>query len=213
MSVCVSTEQCWGGHPDRAMPKRKACPSLDADPCGIGLFYLTADEVNMIREKMDQMKRSRISGWAWVLEEATDTQRCGSKKRQCDTKETQAREATKAPEKAAAAKGKTPKAAPNNRTAKAKATENKKMTEKNAAKEAAKAAKKEAQEAKLAKAQAAERTAAKASAKAKSKTPRRPAAKGKPKATAARRNRAQPQAQAIEVDDTEDRGEGVTWPA
>ncbi|CAK9011838.1 Hypothetical protein SCF082_LOCUS11264 [Durusdinium trenchii] len=212
------------------MPKRKACPSLDADPCGIGLFYLTADEVNMIREKMDQMKRSRISGWAWVLEEATDTQRCGSKKRQCDTKETQAREATKAPEKAAAAKGKTPKAAPNNRTAKAKATENKKMTEKNAAKEAAKAAKKEAQEAKLAKAQAtrlakaAERTAkeaaAKASAKPKAAPKSRPAAKAKPKAkpkawpkSTARGNRPQqpqemppapqPQPQAIEVDDQE----------
>ncbi|CAK9011836.1 unnamed protein product [Durusdinium trenchii] len=205
------------------MPKRKACPSLDADPCGIGLLYLTADEVNMIREKLDQMKRARISGWEWVLE-ATDTQRCASTKRGLDTKETPAkevkarkvaREATKAPEKAAAAKGKTPKAARKTRAAKAKAKTTEKKTAKTKERQARKAAiaakkaeaklvkAKEAREAKLAKAQAAERTAAKASAKAKSKTPRRPAAKGKPKATAARRNRAQPQAQAIEVDDTE----------
>ncbi|CAK9101578.1 unnamed protein product [Durusdinium trenchii] len=203
VSVCVSTEQCWGGHPDRAMPKRKACPSLDADPCGIGLLYLTADEVNMIREKLDQMKRARISGWEWVLE-ATDTQRCASTKRGLDTKETPAkevkarkvaREATKAPEKAAAAKGKTPKAARKTRAAKAKAKTTEKKTAKTKERQARKAAiaakkaeaklvkAKEAREAKLAKAQAAERTAAKASAKAKSKTPRRPAAKGKPKAT------------------------------
>eukprot|EP00913_Durusdinium_trenchii_P022976 g21573.t1 len=80
----------------RAMPKRKACPSLDADPCGIGLLYLTADEVNMIREKLDQMKRARISGWEWVLE-ATDTQRCASTKRGLDTKETPAKEVMACP--------------------------------------------------------------------------------------------------------------------
>ncbi|CAK9002882.1 unnamed protein product [Durusdinium trenchii] len=99
------------------MPKRKALspsPSLDpADPCAIGQFWLTQDEVNRIREKMNKIKLGKTWRWEWRVEEVSKAQGARSKKRTKE-KETEAKQA-KASEVQArqAAKAQaTPKAAP-----------------------------------------------------------------------------------------------------
>ena len=195
-----------GVAPDRAMPKRKAVspsPSLDpAGPCAVGQFWLTENEVDMIREKM--MKMRKTWRWEWRVEEVCEAESSArSKKRMKQQKEAEAKEA---------------------KEAKAREVQARKAAEK-AAKAAAKATAK-------AKPKAAPKTRPAAKAKPKAAPKAKPKAAPQPPKSAARNTQAaqemvpppQPRAQTIGVDDhqsdsdTDNRteetgGEGVTWRA